>query len=411
MFEANLDDELEVELSREEIRSRSIGDTPLRRIGELVKVSMSLLFTDQPITRTNISKKIKSCTLREVETVYSILTFTKAYIPSKEKYHLFQYQLPFILMANKLLVEIGYGSQTVQFIPIIKPTSLHALLLDTTTLYQVFCSSKASPRMFLRDFQGNLIQEGTVLANKDAVFSSFFRIDTLKKTTASYSLQFMNRIHILPGLKTVRLYGNFQTVSLRKKNTPSTRKQTDRPLSDSDKATLESMYHRRSALQVELTNKVKELDQFLLGHDSVGLLKTRWRDDVDHRDEWYKRVEDTKMKKRTLMTDIANSKQEIQTLRRQIVEFKQSTPSFSSSKESIHFVNNSPCHQKAEMCRFHDDLNLDKAVFCGTDNGVIKTTETSYFEMKRFTFHLELYNRFQVLGKLVAQSFSLCRLN
>ena len=38
------------------------------------------------------------------------------------------------------------------------------------------------------------------------------------------------------------------------------------------------------------------------------------------------------------------------------------------------------------------DVNLDDVVFSGTDNGIIKTIKTAYFDINQFTFHLELYN-------------------
>ena len=43
---------------------------------------------------------------------------------------------------------------------------------------------------------------------------------------------------------------------------------------------------------------------------------------------------------------------------------------------------------------FDLELGLDRAVFVGTDNGSVKTTETAYFDLERFVFHLELYCRF-----------------
>ncbi|KAI8644375.1 hypothetical protein BD408DRAFT_481351 [Parasitella parasitica] len=42
-------------------------------------------------------------------------------------------------------------------------------------------------------------------------------------------------------------------------------------------------------------------------------------------------------------------------------------------------------------------MDLTTAVLSGTDNGIIKTTETVFFDLGRFASHLKLYNRFQIL--------------
>ena len=68
------------------------------------------------------------------------------------------------------------------------------------------------------------------------------------------------------------------------------------------------------------------------------------------------------------------------------------TPPVNTGK---HLVNQQPCLQRAEECIFDPELDLANAVFVGTDNGLVKTTETVYFDLDRFVFHLELYCRFQ----------------
>ncbi|CEP15382.1 hypothetical protein, partial, partial [Parasitella parasitica] len=42
-------------------------------------------------------------------------------------------------------------------------------------------------------------------------------------------------------------------------------------------------------------------------------------------------------------------------------------------------------------------FDLNNAMFCATDKGIVKTTETVAFDIQRFEFHLNLYNRFQIL--------------
>ncbi|KAF1801712.1 hypothetical protein V8B55DRAFT_1473376 [Mucor lusitanicus] len=57
---------------------------------------------------------------------------------------------------------------------------------------------------------------------------------------------------------------------------------------------------------------------------------------------------------------------------------------------------------KAENCILDDKIDLDQAVSGGTDNGIIKTTETVFFGIDRFVFYLdELYNRFQTFDDVM----------
>ena len=51
---------------------------------------------------------------------------------------------------------------------------------------------------------------------------------------------------------------------------------------------------------------------------------------------------------------------------------------------------------KAPECDIQDPSAF---VFSGTDNGLVNMSTTAAFTMERFRFHLNLYNRYQVLGE------------
>lgn len=360
----------------------------------MLQIAKSALFSDQVITRARLWEMDSDFTQREVDAMIKILNFLKPYIPSKVNYSSFPYQLPFVLMANQVLKAIGYEGQTVKFVPIINPSTLHAFLIDTTTLYSLFCSKKAQDRMYIQDFKGNTIKSITALANKDAVFSSFFDIHLLKEKAADYGLVFSNRIHILPGLKTVRVYG-----TCKKSAQAQIDEAPDKPKYQEGDSTTKAMNDQKSALQKKLKDQVKQLDVFLLGNDSVRALKRKWRLNVDgEREKWYTKVEATKVKKRELMIAIRDTKQAIQSIKRQIYDYRHPVLPTPDPPDPF-IVDNKPCLRKVESFRLSNDIDLKEAVFSGTDNGIIKTTETAYFDIDRFTFHLKLYNRFQILGK------------
>ncbi|GAA5797905.1 hypothetical protein HPULCUR_003301 [Helicostylum pulchrum] len=252
---------------------------------------------DEVITEARLREMDSDFTQREVDVLMKILNFVQPYIPSKANYSSSQYQLSFVLMANKVLKAIGYEGQVAKLVPIIKPSALHAFLIDTTTLYALFFSKKAQDRMYLQDFQGNTIKSITALANKDAA--------------ADYGLVSSNRIHILPGLETVRVYGTYEDLTRTQAD-----KAPEKPIYQEGDSMLKDTNNQKSALQNRLNNQVKQLDTFLLENDSVRALKRKWRDNVDgERQRWYQKVEATKMEKRQLMIAIRDTKQDIQSIK------------------------------------------------------------------------------------------------
>ncbi|KAG2234465.1 hypothetical protein INT48_004844 [Thamnidium elegans] len=130
--------------------------------------------------------------------------------------------------------------------------------------------------MYLQDFQGNTIKSITALANKDAVFNSFFNSYLLKVKTADYRLLLSNRIHILLGLKTVRVYGTYENLTQ-----TLTDEVPEKPKYQESDSKVKAMNDQRSVLQNRMKDQVKKLDAFLLGNDSVCALRRKRRDNVD----------------------------------------------------------------------------------------------------------------------------------
>ncbi|KAG2202176.1 hypothetical protein INT46_007691 [Mucor plumbeus] len=325
--EGDNDDDVEDALVRDDINTEKTKDTPRRRIGQLLQVTRTALFQKQTVTRSYFEMKLKNLDDKEFETIIKIVNFVKPYIPDKDNYHHFQYQLPFVLMANQVLRSIGYDGQVI---------------------------------------------------------------------TSSYGLEFVNRIHILHGQKTIRIYGALDYIQQRQKKPEAINKPIAQDKDEDD--TLNALNNRRSILETLFKERRKELDQFILTAKSVRASKRDWKNKVADRDKYYREAEMTKLKKRELMVGIRNVRQDLQSLKRQIYEYRNpSTPLTSTTSPNPFIINSKPCHKKVEECMLDTDMNLDDVVFSGTDNGIIKTTETVYFDINRFTFHLELYNRFQIL--------------
>ncbi|KAI8643844.1 hypothetical protein BD408DRAFT_414298 [Parasitella parasitica] len=215
--------------------------------------------------------------------------------------------------------------------------------------------------MYLRDFQGNYVKHKDTNAKKDAVFSNFFNIEKLKSVTSSYGMEFINRIHILPGSKTVRLYGSIGHF----------------------KSTMKA---QKKELDKSLRDRTNEFYQFLQDNDSVRGLKKAWKTNFEEQKQCYEKVEDAQERDKTSdLTKTWKAKVEENDERYRNVE-------------SPFTVGSNRCCRKVEECKLDEDMDRTTAVFSGTDNGIIKTTEIVFFEVDRFAPHLKLYNRFQILG-------------
>ncbi|KAI8645614.1 hypothetical protein BD408DRAFT_411738 [Parasitella parasitica] len=220
-------------------------------------------------------------TTQESATIIKITSFIRPFIPSSETYHLLSCQLKFILMANQVLRSIGYEGQVAKFIPLVRPTTLHALLIDTTTLYALFCSSKLSKRMYLRDFQGNYVKHKDANAKKDAVFNSFFNIEKLK----AYGMEFLNIIHIIPGSKTVRLYGSIGHFKSSRRN-PETKSKLNHHTDDDHVRGLKRAWRTNFEEQKQCYEKVEDAQE----SDKTSDLTKTWKVKVEEKDERYQNV-------------------------------------------------------------------------------------------------------------------------
>ncbi|KAG2229823.1 hypothetical protein INT48_008267 [Thamnidium elegans] len=137
---------------------------------------------------------------------------------------------------------------------------------------------------------------------KSTLFNDQLKTEYISKVSKAvdYGLVFSNRIYILPGLKTVRVYGAYEDL---------TRTQADE-VPEKHKyqeggSTVKAMNDQKSVLQSRLKNQVKQLDAFLFGNDSVRALKRKRRDNVGEFKKQNKHGQNTL----TLITNEYNSSQ------------------------------------------------------------------------------------------------------
>ncbi|KAI8879800.1 hypothetical protein K501DRAFT_302948 [Backusella circina FSU 941] len=124
--------------------------------------------------------------------------------------------LPFFLMANKALQNVGYTKRCSSISPLITANGLHALQLGVPALFSIFSTSAGYKDLDIHDTDNNMItsrQSRTEL--KIMVFNSFFDIDQIDKTCSAHGLVFDDSMYVLLQLQTVRL----TCLKKKKKNT------------------------------------------------------------------------------------------------------------------------------------------------------------------------------------------------
>ncbi|CEP13230.1 hypothetical protein [Parasitella parasitica] len=179
----------------------------MKRLSTIKSVASLCLFDEIHATEDSVKNKSQDISDQEISVLLKLVVFIKPYIPSKNNYMSIPHP-PFCLMENHVLQTVGYPEKAVNLVPLTMPSKLYSLALDASTLFFIFVSAGTLKRLDIKNFDGGYItSEQDARSRKDAVFPSFFNIDTLISTAAAYGLQFMHRIHILPGLKTIRLYG------------------------------------------------------------------------------------------------------------------------------------------------------------------------------------------------------------
>ena len=139
----------------------------------------------------------------ECQEVANIVNILRPYVPkrrldpqtnrSKASLPLIALRAPFVLIANTILQAAEYSEFTRRMMPQIAPSSLHAIALGATGMYEVFCAEtpkhfdvKGADRMALRNYK-NVTQ---VPGNKRAIFEQFFDMQKVDATCRSHGLLF-----------------------------------------------------------------------------------------------------------------------------------------------------------------------------------------------------------------------------
>jgi hypothetical protein len=289
--------------------------------------------------------------------------------------------------------------------------------LNATALYQILTSQPNA--LNIASFDGYQIDSiDFARSNSAAVMNSILDLNLVNEICESHRLAFVNRIMINPGFKTARLLGT-RKASKTAQEELSSSSLFDRILQNS--SIVDESKKKYDVLKAEVNTLQGNLKTFQ--NDVKKLLKTneplKLSEEIKTKKIGRKKSGDEKL--RCSMLD------EIQLLKdKRFIEYQKiqtSQKAISDTKQSIHFkrmamrfyhpLRSSTTSTKEPEKRkilSKDTLGLFKAhecdiqdpsafVFSGTDNGLVNMSTTAAFSPERFKFHLNLYNRYQVLGE------------
>ncbi|CAO3646917.1 unnamed protein product [Mucor hiemalis] len=382
-----------------------------------------LLFIDDIYTEEDVNKQLVDMTEKEKEVLSLLILFLKPYMPVKQNRYIIGHQLPFCILANDIFEVTGYKKFSRLLFPQPHPTQLIALKINATSLYQMLTSGPN--RLSIADFNSEKIDSVDYSrSNKDAVFCSIFDLAHIKLTAESYGLKFAQYVTVLPGLKTCRILGSRKVKEGTNHITPeSSVSRFSRILNNP--MIIEESKKDSSNLRAEIISLQQEVNSVsnnlrdLLQADLVAKLsanikeiKAQWtsenKDEVTdklkvakaEKYKAYAAIQTCRSKKSTLHQELYFKRMALR-FKSQIVS-KEKDESTSSSKGkddeegSFHeLTQKTRGVYKANECRLTESPK--EFVFSGTDNGIVNMSTTTAFNLKRYKFHLNLYNRYQLL--------------
>lgn len=381
-----------------------------------------LLSLEKPPTIERLKKEIPDGTEKEVNTLDMLIRILKPYIPVKKDRFAIGCQLPFCLLANDVLCTVGYARFDRLLFPKPKPTQLQALDVSAPSLYQMLTSGP-NP-LSIADFNSNKIDSVEYArSNKDAVFCSIFDMAQINQACKSYKLTFAQNIKVLPGMKACKVLGsktvyranevqaekpdtyfsrilNHPVIIEECKNDSSELTKEITALQDKVKKlndTLRDLY--KSDKVVKLTSEIKQIKTDMIRAKNDSELKAKLKIAKDQKYKAYLEIQKCKSAKASPNQDLYYKRMALR-YKAQISKKRKDVSDVPKEEEaedqpSILLTSATRGVFKAEQCSL---LNPEKGfIFSGTDNGIIKMSTTTVFDLNRYKFYLNLYNRYQVL--------------
>ena len=189
-------------------------ETSRKRINVLKAITRDLLAQeDRPSTLeehhiTSAAGRNNDLSSKEVAALQSIYNRLRPFVPTSKYATYPALMLPIIMIANIVQRAAGYATFARDFCPDVRPSHLHSLTVDASSLYELF-GSAAGEFDILSENKSVITSELSARHSKSTVFGSFLDLNKVNSVCAEYGLQFQDRMTITPSGLT-RLLGEVQ---------------------------------------------------------------------------------------------------------------------------------------------------------------------------------------------------------
>ncbi|KAG1578656.1 hypothetical protein G6F47_011822 [Rhizopus delemar] len=417
----NLSEELpaneERALKLEDTEIGITNDLPRRRIKVLIAIIKAVLYEhpQELILSSHFQEKASEIDEREMRVCLQIVNIVSSYFPLPNHRKLFQYTIPFILMANKIFHVIGLSRRMISICPLTNPGRLISLHADAPSLFSLLCGTTAKDKpMNVYDFDGQIMATRMIATEqKDAMFASFFDLKKVYTMCNSWKHTFGYYIVVLPGANTIRItnkLNNYPTQQSCKK-LPVKEK-----INQEDPSPSHQQFGTRPSPEFFLSNSQQQESLLNLTQEIEAQLKAKWsspnktyiskaarvaQNKARGNTEIFDQIKIAKTRKRALYKAVQEAKSQLRMLRHRMYLMKKKDK-INSTKSP----NNLITEESYKCFENVDDLTVDtyllekpnKVAFSGTDNGLVTLSETVGFDMRKLRFHLDLYKWYRAPG-------------
>ncbi|KAI8092455.1 uncharacterized protein BX664DRAFT_371354 [Halteromyces radiatus] len=324
---------------------------------------------------------------------------------------------PIVMLCNYILTKTGYSRFTRKSLPTIKSSSISPLILDSSSIYNLFCGLKFraggqqrgsdDPEPFHRYGFDVGLGNGQTITNSeiarkhpDEMFGAFFKTEYMEALCHSMNLQFDHRI-IITNYDVVHLQGKRQATTDDEKGKTTKSKPNARKRKRDEDIDLNSQI---GILDKQLLDLGKEISR--LNNESSILyqeikMATR-KIEVHHPTEIKKKLVDTRQE----------LKKNRNTILRQLVLVKNKSLDIRNEKAAVYNayygdnINQEDDSVSASntsltpLATTGDNQSSNQYAYIGCDPGLVTMLQTAKVTPRKLAFHLALSNRFEKLQDL-----------
>ncbi|KAG0166654.1 hypothetical protein DFQ29_000902, partial [Apophysomyces sp. BC1021] len=301
-------------------------------------------------------------------------------------------QVSFFILANTILRACGYKDFCMEIFPRIRPSEVHALPLDESILYELFCSSMAGKFTVLTQDRKTVTSVARARLETETMIGSFFNLVKIRKICKAHGLKFRDRITATDGAIAVLDELSKSVVELENEI-----KQLDATIKETQN-TVQRERRKTKGFTDRIYSKKKEAS-LRSGADKWGDVRKLKRQRQQSQQIVNRLLAlSSKSKSRKYILNMTIEKKKV----KKDISEKKGKKKPKPTVPTVPTVERPQCEDNAEHIELNNLLNSSdtQIVFGGTDYGLITMSETVPLMLERLSFHVGLYNRFSSLVSL-----------